>query len=171
MYSNYEACCYCYGASERNNLLNHESILRDNLNWRVFSSHVAGSPISYTIQDFFVRAEHETTTSSSGNHHLFTILCHRQTYKNHYWRQQKLVTHIAKKWWFALKMHGFRPNSNTQKLSFTRQYNAVIWQIFYNCAHKKTLLLAYKDQICHRHWQEAFKIAWITGWLLPIMHN
>ena len=161
LYSNYEACCYCYSASERNNLLNHKSILRDNLNWQGFLSHVAHHIIYHSR--FFLRVGHETTNPCSGSHHFFTILRHPQTY-------QKMMTWYSKKNDDLHKMHSrymVSGPTHTQNLWwYVCTYSGNIILSFDKCS-----TIAHTHHISHRHWQEAFKIAWITGWLLPIMHH
>ena len=46
---------------------------------------------------FFDQVGHETMYASSGNKHVFTKSCHRQTYQNYEQSQQKLGTILENK--------------------------------------------------------------------------
>ena len=68
---------------------------------------VSTTPIMYVLQDkhihsryrprFFDQVGHQTTYSSIGNRHFFTISCHRQTYQNYEQSRQKLGTFLENK--------------------------------------------------------------------------
>ena len=47
----------------------------------VFRGTLKTKSVLDPFQDIFVPLAHETTCAPSGNHHLFTISCHRQTYQ------------------------------------------------------------------------------------------
>ena len=56
---------------------------------------------------FFVQVRHETTYAYSGNHHFFTISCHRQTYHNYYGPPQRSQNSDFPSHFSASKMESF----------------------------------------------------------------
>ena len=49
------------------------------------------------LSRFFDHVGHETMYASSGNKHIFTNSCHRQTYQNYEQSRQKLGTILENK--------------------------------------------------------------------------